>query len=152
VWTGYSIEQLRQIRAESVGTEAASAHALDTPWIKKLIGKLNISPKLSPRNHALLCTYAWDMNRAVAEVSRVLKRGGRAVYLVGESLVKGSYIRNSALVAAVADQNGLRLVSRQSRALPANRRYLPPPVLNGPKGAMLNGRMRREVVVVFRKT
>ena len=151
VWMGYTIEQLRQIRTDSVGTEAASAEALDTPWIQKLIKQLRISPTLSPRNHALLCTYAWDMSRAVAEVSRVLKRGGRAVYVVGDSLVKGSYVRNSALVSAVASQHGLTLQSRQSRTLPANRRYLPPPVLNGPKNAMMNGRMRREVVVVFRK-
>jgi hypothetical protein len=151
VWMGYSIEQLRQIRTDSVGTEAASAQALDKPWIQKLIRQLKISPTLSSRNHALLCTYAWDMSRAVAEVSRVLKRGGRAVYVVGDSLVKGSYVRNSALVAAVARAHGLKIESRQSRALPANRRYLPPPVLNGPKNATLNGRMRREVVVVFRK-
>jgi SAM-dependent methyltransferase len=151
VWMGYTIEQLRQIRTNSVGTEAASAQALDTPWIQKLIRQLKISPTLSLRNHALLSTYAWDMSRAVAEVSRVLKRGGRAVYVVGDSLVKGSFVRNSALVSAVARRHGLTLESRQSRALPANRRYLPPPVLNGPKDAMMNGRMRREVVVVFRK-
>jgi SAM-dependent methyltransferase len=151
VWMGYSIEQLRQIRTYSVGTEAASAQALDKPWIQMLIRQLKISPKLSPRNHALLCTYAWDMSRAVAEVSRVLKRGGRAVYVVGDSLLKGSYVRNSALVSAVAREHGLKFESRQSRALPANRRYLPPPVLGGPKDTKLNGRMRREVVVVFRK-
>jgi SAM-dependent methyltransferase len=151
VWMGYTIEQLRQIRTDSVGTEAASSEALDTVWIQKLIKQLRISPELSPRNHALLCTYAWDMSRAVAEVSRVLKRGGRAVYVVGDSHVKGSYVRNSALVSAVARQHGLTLESRQSRTLPANRRYLPPPVLNGPKGAAMNRRMRREVVVVFRK-
>jgi hypothetical protein len=151
VWMGYTIEELRQIRSQSVGTEASSAEAQDTPAIQKLVRHLKITPKLSPRNHALLCTYAFDMGRAVAETSRVLKRGGRAVYVVGESLVRGSYIRNSAVVCAVARQHGLTLESRQSRALPANRRYLPPPVANGTKRAMLNGRMRREVVVVFRK-
>jgi SAM-dependent methyltransferase len=151
VWMGYSIEHLRRIRTNSVGTEAASTQALEIPWIQKLIRQLRISPVLSPRNHALLCTYAWDMSRAVAEVSRVLKRGGRAVYVVGDSLVRGSYVRNSALVSAVARQHGLTLESRQSRTLPANRRYLPPPVSGGPKDATMNGRMRREVVVVFRK-
>jgi SAM-dependent methyltransferase len=151
VWMGYTIEQLRQIRKVSVGTEASSAKALDADWVKRLIKQLKINPALSPRDHALLSTYAWDMGQAVAEVSRVLKRGGRAVYVVGDSMCKGSFIRNSAIVAAVARHNGLTLLSRQSRALPANRRYLPPPVLNGPIGAMLNTRMRREVVVVFGK-
>ena len=151
VWMGYTIDQLRTIRAGSVGTEASSREAKEAPEIQKVVQQLKITPKLSARNHALVCTYALDMDRSVGEVSRVLKRGGRAVYVVGESLIKGSYIRNSALVCAAARRHGLTLESRHSRALPANRRYLPPPVTGGSTDAKMNWRMRREVVVVFRK-
>jgi hypothetical protein len=86
----------------------------------------------------------------MAEVSRVLKRGGRAVYVVGDSTIRGTFIRNSAIIAAVASRNGLSIASRHSRALPANRRYLPPPT-QGAEKLMLNGRMRREVIVEFKK-
>jgi DNA modification methylase len=150
VWMGHNVHELRQIRAESVGTEAASNEALDAAWVQALIRQLRLKPTLSPRNHALLSRYAWDMGSALAEVSRVLRRGGRAVYVVGESTCRSTFIRNSEIIAAVAERNGLSLTSRHSRALPANRRYLPPPK-RAATSKMLNGRMRREVVVVFDK-
>jgi SAM-dependent methyltransferase len=150
VWMGYTASELRRIRATSVGTEASSREALDAEWVQALIKQLRMKPALSTRDHALLATYAWDMGRALAEVSRVLKKGGRAVYVVGESTSKGTFIRNSKIVTAVAERHGLRIVGRHSRALPANRRYLPPPK-HGAKSAMLDGRMRREVIVELSK-
>jgi hypothetical protein len=150
VWMGHTVRELRRIRARSVGTEASAQQALDTVWVQTLIRQLRIKPELSARDHALLSTYAWDMGHAMAEVSRVLKRGGRAVYVVGDSTIRGTFIRNSAIITAVASRNGLSIVSRHSRNLPANRRYLPPPTRGADK-LMLNGRMRREVVVEFTK-
>jgi len=150
VWMGHTVSELRRIRAQSVGTEASSQQALDAAWVQALIRQLRIKPRLSARDHALLSTYAWDMGHAMGEVSRVLKRGGRAVYVVGDSTIRGTFIRNSAIIAAVALRNGLSLESRRSRTLPANRRYLPPPAQDGAK-FMLNGRMRREVIVEFTK-
>lgn len=150
VWMGYNVDQLRKIRGESVGAEASSDVALDTPWVKLLIKQLGLTPKLSGRDHALLARYVWDMGGALAEVSRVLRAGGRAVYVVGDSTVRGTYIRNSAIVAAVAQENGLTLESRHSRALPANRRYMPPPK-RGAASDSIEGRMRREVVLAFVK-
>src|SRR4051794_25378681 len=135
---GHTIEQLRQIRSESVGTEAS------------LIKQLGLKPALSARHHALLSQYVWDMGRAFQEVTRVLRAGGRAVYVVGDSTVRGTFVPNSSIVAAVAEEHGLRLKSRHERALPANRRYLPPPKREASAEA-LDGRMRREVVLVFNK-
>jgi DNA modification methylase len=150
VWMGYSVGELRRIRGDSVGTEAASEQALESPWVEALISQLRLRPKLSSRNHALLATYVYDMGKAITEVSRVLKRRGRAVYVVGDSTNEGTFIRNSAIVAAIAQEHGLRLTSRHSRALPANRRYLPPPGSSG-QSAPMDARLRREVVLVFGK-
>ncbi|PIQ84562.1 MAG: hypothetical protein COV75_01565 [Candidatus Omnitrophica bacterium CG11_big_fil_rev_8_21_14_0_20_63_9] len=150
VWMGHSVSELRQIRGESVGTEALSEQALDAPWVKMLIKQLGLKPALSNRDYSLLARYVWDMGSALAEVSRVLRNGGRAVYVVGDSTVRGTFIRNSAIIAAVAGEHGLKLHSRHSRALPDNRRYLPPPKRNV-ANAPMNARMRREVVLVFSK-
>jgi DNA modification methylase len=150
VWMGHNVGELRQIRGDSVGAEASSEEALEAPWVKALIKQLRLKPKLSERDHALLARYVWDMGSALAEVSRVLKKNGRAVYVVGDSTVRGTFIRNSSIVAAVAAEHGLTLNSRQSRALPANRRYLPPPQRDE-STAMMDARMRREVVLVFNK-
>jgi hypothetical protein len=151
VWMGHTVNELRSIRGSVVGTEAASEQALDATWVQALIKQLGLKPKLSSRNHAVLAQYVWDMGKALAEVSRVLTSDGRAVYVVGDSTVKGTFIRNSAIVQAVAEEHGLKLQSRHSRALPANRRYLPPPTPTELSGT-LDARMRREVVLVFEKT
>lgn len=150
VWMGYNVDHLREIRGESVGAEASSQEALEAPWVKALIKQLGLTPKLSDRDNALLARYVWDMGGALAEVSRVLKAGGRAVYVVGDSTVRGTFVRNSAIVEAVAEKYGLVLLDKRSRALPANRRYMPPPK-KGADSASIEGRMRREVVLAFSK-
>jgi hypothetical protein len=150
VWMGHTVSELRQIRAESVGTEASSEEPLGADWVASLIKHLRLKPALSSRDYALLAQYVWDMGRAFAEVTRVLRSGGRAVYVVGDSTVRGTFVRNSSIIAAVAEEQGLKLKSRHSRALPANRRYLPPPKQSRYTDS-LDGRMRREVVLVFDK-
>lgn len=150
VWMGHNVGELRKIRSDSVGTEASSARALETPWVKSLIQELGLKPALSSRDQDLLATYVWDMGQALAESSRVLKSGGRAVYVVGESMMRGTFMHNSSIVTLVAQRHGLPLVSRQSRALPANRRYLPPPQ-HRLSTASMDARLRREVVTAFEK-
>jgi tRNA G10 N-methylase Trm11 len=150
VWMGHTVRELRNIRASSVGTEASTAEALDADWVWSLIKQLGLRPTLSRRSQALLAQYVWDMGHAFAEVNRVTRSGGRAVYVIGDSTVRGTFIRNSTMVEAIAEEHGLKLHSRHSRKLPANRRYLPPPKQH-PSGAALDSRMRREVVLVFNK-
>jgi len=150
VWLGYNLDEVRRIRAESVGTEASSEEASGADWVASLTKGLGLKPELSKRDHALLARYVWDMEKALGEVSRVLRTGGRAVYVVGDSTVRGTFIRNSSIIAALAEKRGLSLLSRHSRALPANRRYLPPPKRGGSTTRM-DSRMRREVVLLFRK-
>ncbi len=150
VWMGYTIEMIRQIRNRSVGAEAASEEALNSEWIKSVTNELKLKPALSSRNHGFLARYILDMGHALGEAFRVLRHGGRAVYVVGDSTNRGTFIRNSLVVSAVAERHGLSLVSKQSRYLPANRRYLPPPK-RLKSSAKMDGRMRREVVVVLRK-
>jgi hypothetical protein len=150
VWMGYQVDRLRAIRGESIGAEASSEMATETPWVHALITQLGIAKKLSTRHYGVLARYVLDMGGALSQVSRVLKKGGRAVYVVGDSTVRGVFVRNSEIVRAVAENSGLVLHKRRSRALPANRRYLPPPK-KGAGSASIEGRMRREVVLAFMK-
>lgn len=150
VWMGYNVETLREIRGESIGAEAVSKQAMDTPWVQTLIKQLGLDKKLSLRDCGLLARYVFDMGGALAEVSRVMKVGGRAVYVVGDSTVRGTFVRNSEVVRAVAERHGLVLQERSSRTLPANRRYLPPPK-RGAASTSIEGRMRREIVLTFNK-
>ena len=150
VWMGYNVSELRAIRGESIGAEAALKEASNTDWVNTVIDDLKLRPALSTRHQAILARYTWDMGQVLAETSRVLRRGGRAVYVVGDSTIRSTFVRNSAIVSAMAARHGLLLLSRQSRSLPANRRYMPPPN-HGVANASMDGRMRKEVVVVFKK-
>lgn len=150
VWMGYNLSELRKIRGENIGAESASADAIAAEWVQLIIADLRLMPRLSNRDQKLLCQYIWDMNKAISETARVLRSGAPAIYVVGDSTVRGTFIRNSRIVAALAHRHGLSLVSRHSRRLPANRRYLPPPAAAADESA-LDSRMRREVVMEFRK-
>jgi hypothetical protein len=99
---------------------------MDTPWVRALIKQLGLVRKLSTRDHGVSARHVLDMGGALGEVSRVLKAGGRAVYVVGDWTVRATFVRNAEVVRAVAENHGLVLQERRSRALPANRRYLPP--------------------------
>ena len=151
VWMGFNVGEIRKIRGESIGAESSMAEALDAKWVRSLINQLDLKPALSNRDYAVLARYVWDMGNALAEVSRVLRGGGRAVYVVGDSTIRGTFISNSLIVQAVAEKHGMKLHSRQSRDLPSNRRYLPPPKRPNFANASLDGRMRREVVLVLDK-
>jgi hypothetical protein len=150
VWMGFRIADLRTLRSDSVGSEATSSEARDDREVRRVVNGLKLSPRLRTRDDALLCQYVFDMRKAVAETARVLVPGGRAVYVIGENTVRGTYICNSAIVTEVADLAGLKLTARRSRPLPPNRRYLPPPIA-ARSSASLDGRLRREIVLAFMK-
>jgi hypothetical protein len=150
VWMNYTIGALREMRAGSVGTEIALKSGAEYDLSQEVIRSLRLRPKLSTRQHGMLSRYVDDMRRSVCESARVLAHGGRAIYVVGENTVRGTFIPNSRLIEAIAANAGLRTVSVVSRNLPPSRRYMPPPKRNG-KEAGLNLRMRREVVLSFAK-
>ena len=147
VWMGYGVGELRLVRAKSVGAEAGDS-SLEDEGVRSTIAALRLEPKLGPRNERILARYILDMRAAVSEVGRVLSKSGRAVYVVGENTLKGAYIRTSVILLKAAEEAGLTLDEQWKRVLPANRRYLPPP--SSGAGTM-DGRMRREVVLVFTK-
>jgi DNA modification methylase len=150
VWMGHSIGDLRGLRSTSVGTEVGSPAGQRDPTVRHIKARLNMRPQLKPRDEAVLDRYIDDMKRAVGEVARVLVPKGRAVYVVGENTIRGTYVRNSLIVAELGKMAGLKLVERRVRALPASRRYLPPPVAGG-RADGLDARIRREAILVFTK-
>lgn len=147
VWMGHSVRQLRQVRSRSVGTEASNRAQLATPWVQESMSMFGFAGSLAPRHHNLLAQYVFDMGRALAEVARVLRPNCTAMYVVGDSTVRGTFIPNSEIITYLAERHGMALKAKFERELPANRRYLPPP-RSGGTGA-LDGRMRREVVLSF---
>ena len=112
--------------------------------------KLGVEKRLSRRHRAVLYRYIEDMRVAVTEVSRVLVPGGKAVFVLGDNTVRGTYISNSKIVAMAALYAGLRLEGKHTRTLPPNSEDLPPPSRKT-GNARLNTRLHREVVFSFIK-
>jgi hypothetical protein len=150
IWMGYTVSELGGIRSESVGTECSDQAARENEDVKRIISELHLTPTLSARHEAILAHYIDDMMQSVRECARVLASNGKAAYVVGENTIRGTFIPNAKIVAAVAERSGLRAERRRSRALPANRRYLPPPAAKHAADSM-DGRMRREVILSFIK-
>ena len=148
VWMGENVSSLRKVRADSVGAEAARDSPADDSEVVRVLQALKLKPKLSPKNERILARYIDDMRGSIAEVGRVLVNNGKAVYVVGENTVRGTYIRNASVVSQLAALAGLTLIERRTRTLPANRRYMPPPAA---AASSMDARMRREVVMTFTK-
>jgi hypothetical protein len=97
-----------------------------------------------------LAQYMWDMGRVISEIARVVVARGKVIFVIGDSSVRGTFIRNSEILKELGKEFGLQLCSIGRRALPHNRRYLPPPGYER-AGKELRRRMREEVILVFEK-
>jgi SAM-dependent methyltransferase len=150
VWMGHQIDELRKLRSGNIGSErshGSSASASNRAAIERVLGSF---ADLPARAQAMLVQYFGDMDRVLAEISRILKHAGTAVIVVGNSTIRGIFIRNSRMLTHLARGNGLRLVSTRHRELQENRRYLPPPA-RAELGASLRSRMNEEVILTFEK-
>ncbi|MBL9215218.1 MAG: hypothetical protein JNG83_07060, partial [Opitutaceae bacterium] len=149
-WMGYSLARLRRLRGRSIGAEVSLSPKATKGRIEEIIRELRLRPRLQGRDAAIFARYIKDMDASLREVARILTAAGQAIYVVGNSSVHGTFVRNSAVVEAVAIRNGLRLIKKRTRSLPPNRRYLPPPAAPN-AGATFSSRMRQEVVLSFKR-
>jgi hypothetical protein len=149
VWMGHRLGSIRQLRSTNVGAELV-VHADQQEFVAQAVREMGPVELLEPRVKGMLSRYVVDMNKVLAEISRVLKKRGEAVLVVGDSTIRDIFIQNSRCLVFLGERNGLSLQSMRRRSLPDNRRYLPPP---GHKvsGKQLRARMRKEVVLVFSK-
>jgi len=148
VWMGYTIQQLRELRSNSVGTEIGQSEIPEELLsAKRAIGRV---PGLHPRIDRMVNKYIVDMNSVMAEIRRVLRPHGKVVVVVGNSTLRGTFLKNSRLIVELGRINGLTLTHRHRRQIPKSKRYLPPPC-SQPSATPLASRMRTEVVLTFSK-
>lgn len=146
VWLGYDVASIRDIRAASVGTERLlsceeSSWSID-PYIYELKGST-----ITDRHRGWVRRYSTDMRRVLGQIGRVVRSGGNVVIVIGNSFLRGSMIDNASMIEALAVEVGLEPIGRNTREIPARRRYLPPP---GNGENTLDARMRTEVVLSLR--
>jgi hypothetical protein len=144
VWLGRGFGELRRIRSESIGAERAPndpGAAAMFEQIKAAMGNFDGLPR---RYGAMIDRYSEDLYRMISEVTRVLASGGTATFVVGNSCLKGTFVKNASGVTEAARMMGLTLLGTVERMLPENKRYLP---IN--TGGNLSKRMRTETICSF---
>lgn len=144
VWLGRGFGELRRIRSNSIGAERAPndpGSAAMFHEIKAAMGSFDALPR---RYGAMIDRYSEDLYRMISEVTRVLVPGGTATFVVGNSCLKGTFVKNASGVAEAAKMMGLTLLDTVERTLPENKRYLPITT-----GGNLGKRMRTETICSF---
>lgn len=147
VWLGWTIPQLRQLRANTIGAERSLNRGAElvASLVKVAVPR---DAKLPPRQVGMISRFARDVDRLAASLARVVKKHGHVVMVVANSQFDGVPIRNAAICRTAAAAHGFSLTRTQQRALPARHRYLPPP---GNSVGSLSQRIRKEEILTFRK-
>lgn len=161
VWMGHSISSLRDVRSSNVGSELSTLGVNQRVSLqgarfeeaaqaryRRALECMGDVGGLAQTEQGMIRRYIADMDGVLGEVARVLIPKGRAVLVVGDSTLKGVFLRNSAALTVLGEAHGLAPGRSSRRHLPDNRRYLPPPTGRSTTGA-LDRRMRYEVILRF---
>jgi len=149
IWMGHQLGDIRRLRTRNVGTESSGNSSTSETYVHQTLAEMGAG-KLAPRFRNMLARYVQDMDDVLVQIARAVRPNGKAILEVGDSTIRGIFIRNSRALVVLGKRHGLRLQSARRRLLPGDRRYLPPPDRKE-SGALLRARMREVVVLVFDK-
>lgn len=147
VWLGHKAGESFRLNGSGATEEPVGSPAREV--LERMLREMGETDRLPPSEQRMVKRYAADLQAMVRETVRVLKPGGKAIYVIGDSCLRGVQVSNSAALRIAALGAGLELDREYRREIPPNRRYLPPPT--HPGGSPLEKRMRWEHVLVFDK-
>lgn len=150
VWLGYKVDHLGNIRSNSVGAEKAPPPSADLSLANEIVKENFKLKKLPLRQQNMIARYALDIHKIIQESSRVLRRHGKATFVVGNSCIREIFVENSLIVRNSCKMAGLKLIGQKEREIPQNKRYLPAPTYSNVSN--FKSRMRTESIMVFSKT
>ena len=145
IWLGYSIPELRAIRSASIGAE----RTLDCPAeaeATELVAQVEreaVDPTRLPV--AILERYSHDLLLFAKQMKRVLKPEARLIAAVGNSTLRGNFIRNDSLVERALQHYGFDTERSTERSLAENKRYLP--ITATEPSSSITRRMRTETIL-----
>ncbi len=122
VWMGFSISQLRRIRARLIGAENPErAIRHDLAWLERYLPH----DKPRARRRAVLRRYFYDMDQVLQELHRVLKPGGACVLILGRSTVGDFTVDTPTIIAKLAETHGFEHMATRFRRVNPHMRSLP---------------------------
>jgi len=146
IWLGHRLGDLRTIRSNSIGSERGPEGPSDTVELIAMRMAMGELDSLPDRFSRMIDRYVQDLYVMIKELSRVLKKNGQVTLVVGNSCLRGVFIKNATAIETAAELCGLRMTNRIERALPQQSRYLPVDT-----DSALGKRMRTEIILSFIK-
>lgn len=146
VFFGKRLAELRSIRAHSVGTETGLASGVLDSKMEAMVEKGVSDPKRRP----LVRRYVHDMRATLAEAHRVLKPGGKALYVMGPSILSRRDYDAAEVLMAIAKAVGFHPLGYGRRDICTTRRSLPPPRRSA-RAESINRRMTCEFYIALSK-
>lgn len=146
VFFGHTLANLRAVRSVSVGTERGLTAGKLPPSLDSLVEASVADGQRRP----ILRRYVQDMHSVLSETNRVLRKGGRAVFVVGPSILSRREYDGAVVLGQIARHAGLEVLGDARRDLNASSRSLPPPNRNQ-RQASMHKRMTCELYVALRK-
>lgn len=146
VWFGWSIDDLRHLRGNSIGAERAP-DSTSSPAVLELVDFVKRDVQ-QPDSLPLrtLERFAADMSGFASAARRVVAPGGKAILVVGNSTLRGNYIRNATITQYALEAQGFVQLERYERDIPATSRYM---AINTATASSMAKRMRTEVVLTM---
>jgi hypothetical protein len=122
---GYSIPQLRRIRAVSIGTDNTQNVSLELELGAIAQNALPRASKLPKRQRDIVLKYFLDANEFLNAMRSAIVPGGKLITVLGNSNLRGCFVENLALYRNLATRHGFVLNYVGERPLLPSRRYLP---------------------------
>ena len=147
VWFGHTIADLRTRRSTSIGAERGLGHDVSevVSAIVDVIESEAVDKTVLKR--PMLERFAHDCVEFAGQLGAKMKPEGKAVLVVGNSTLRGNYIKNDVIARTAMEHAGFTLTDRKERPIPANSRYMAINTKNAESS--LAKRMRDEVVLTM---
>ncbi len=146
IFLGSRLSELRSIRARSVGTEVGLSPGHLPPRFDALVDEGVADPARRP----MVRRYVEDLTTALSEAYRVLKPGGRALYVMGPSILSRRDYDAAEVLTELARSVGFTPLGHGRRDIAESRRSLPPPRRSG-RAQSINKRMTCEYFIALSK-
>jgi DNA modification methylase len=149
VWFGHKVSDLRTRRGASIGSERG-LESEGSATVREIIDVIESEAvDKSVLKRPMLERFAHDCIGFATELHRTVKPGGRAVLVVGNSTLRGNYIRNDAIARKAMENAGFSLAERHEREIPPSSRYMAISTLG--QSSSITRRMRTETVLTMER-
>ncbi len=145
VWLGWKTADLAKIRAGYLGHNATTGAVYDA-LPSRCEETLSALAEHDAKKAKALRRYFGEMEAVIAEMRRVLKKGGAAVIVVGTSVLRGLDVETHRALAGIAERAGFEMAGMGVRSLDRDKRMMPAR-WGGPRRTQIEERMHDEYVI-----